>query len=141
MKHPLPRIQSAVPQTLHAQLEIAKAIRTLAGHDEDDAQRRRTEIAAVRRDLELLRRDVERFGANVLALAKAELCLVQKYSPDQPRIPKGNPDGGEWTNLDETSRSLKSYFTAPKTASDLMQSFVTMMATSVQFTILRQAAA
>jgi hypothetical protein len=23
---------------------------------------------------------------------------VQKYSPDQPRVPAGNPDGGQWTN-------------------------------------------
>jgi hypothetical protein len=23
--------------------------------------------------------------------------LVQKYSPDQPRVPAGNPDGGRWT--------------------------------------------
>jgi hypothetical protein len=50
MKHPLPRIQTAVPRTLHAQLEIAKAIRTLAGQDEDGAQRWLTEIAAIRRD-------------------------------------------------------------------------------------------
>jgi hypothetical protein len=109
MKPPLPRIQSAVPQSLHTQLEIAKAIRTLTVPDEDEALRqRRAEIAALRRDLELLRRDVESFGANVLALAKAELCLVQKYSPDQPRVPMGNPDGGEWTKLGETSHLVHS---------------------------------
>jgi Phage portal protein/Bacterial CdiA-CT RNAse A domain len=25
---------------------------------------------------------------------------VEKYSPDQPRLPKGNPDGGQWTTED-----------------------------------------
>ncbi len=30
---------------------------------------------------------------------------VQKYSPNQPRVPAGNPDGGEWTSEDESSDS------------------------------------
>ena len=25
-------------------------------------------------------------------------ALVRKYSPDQPRVPAGNPDGGQWTD-------------------------------------------
>jgi hypothetical protein len=49
MKQPLPRILSAVPKTLHAQLEIATAIRTLLGPDEDELLRRHdAEIAALR---------------------------------------------------------------------------------------------
>jgi hypothetical protein len=35
-----------------------------------------------------------------LAALKLELALrriFHKYSPDQPRVPKGNPDGGQWT--------------------------------------------
>src|SRR6185437_6810331 len=24
--------------------------------------------------------------------------LARKYSPDQPRVPAGNPDGGQWTD-------------------------------------------
>lgn len=35
-----------------------------------------------------------------LAELKFDLALrriFRKYSPDQPRVPKGNPDGGEWT--------------------------------------------
>jgi hypothetical protein len=70
MKPPLPRIASAVPQTLHVQLEIAKAIRVLAGPDEDELLRqRRTEIAALRRDLEVLARDIPKTFAEVAALA------------------------------------------------------------------------
>jgi hypothetical protein len=57
MKHPLPRIQSAVPRTLHVQLEIAKAIRSLMGPDADaPARQRHGEIAALRRDIEALAR-------------------------------------------------------------------------------------
>jgi hypothetical protein len=34
---------------------------------------------------------------------ESELCSVfelyeRKYSPDQPRVPAGNPDGGQWTS-------------------------------------------
>jgi hypothetical protein len=99
MKPPLPHTLSAVPQTLHARLEIAKAIRTLAGPDEDELLRqRRAEIAAIRRDLEVLTRDIRKAGEEWLVLAKAELrAALKKYSPDQPRVPAGNPDGGQWT--------------------------------------------
>jgi hypothetical protein len=110
MKPPLPRILSAVPPTLHARLEIAKAIRALAGPDEDELLRqRRAELAAIRRDLEALSRDIRKAGEEWLALAKAELReALKKYSPDQPRVPAGNPDGGQWTTGDGGSGSPSS---------------------------------
>jgi hypothetical protein len=100
MKPPLPRTLSAVPPTLHARLEIAKAIRTLAGPNEDELLRqRRAEIAAIRRDLEVLSRDIRKVGEEWLVLAKAQLrAALKKYSPNQPRVPAGNPDGGQWTS-------------------------------------------
>ena len=93
-----PRILTAVPQTLHTQLEIAKAIRTLAGPDEDELLRqRRAEIAAIRRDLDALARGVRKLGEELPALVMAELqSELKKYSPDQPRVPAGNRDGGRW---------------------------------------------
>lgn len=33
-----------------------------------------------------------------LALLKLERALARKYRPDQPRVPAGSPDGGEWTS-------------------------------------------
>jgi hypothetical protein len=95
----LPRIQSAVPRTLQAQLEIAKAIRTLLGPGQDELLRRRhAAIASLRRDFDALARDIPGAFAAAAALAKAEFfAALRKYSPDQPRVPKGNPDGGEWT--------------------------------------------
>src|SRR5580700_6216764 len=92
MKPPLPRTLSAVPKTLHTRLEIAKAIRALAGPDEDELLRqRRAEIAAIRRDLETLARGVRKLGEELPALVMAELrTALKKYSPDQPRVPAGN---------------------------------------------------
>ena len=67
-----PRILPAVPQTLHTQFEIAKAIRTLAGPDEDELLRqRRAEIAAIRRDLDVLVREVRKLGEELPALVMA----------------------------------------------------------------------
>jgi hypothetical protein len=100
MKPPLPRILSVVPRTTHVRLEIAKAIRALAGPDEDELLRQRhAEIAAIRRDLEVLKRELLRAGREWLTLAKAELrTALVKYSPAQPRVPKGNHGGGQWTS-------------------------------------------
>ena len=82
-----PRILTAVPDTLHTRLEIANAIRTLMGPDEDELLRqRRAEIAAVRRDLDALMREVRKLGEELPALVMAELqSELKKYSPDQPR--------------------------------------------------------
>jgi hypothetical protein len=101
MKPPLPHGESAVPRTLHAQLEIAKAMRMLMAPDEDELlRRRRAEIAAIRGELEAIKRDFQKVGEECLALAKAELraTLAKKYNPDQPRVPKGNHGGGQWTS-------------------------------------------
>jgi hypothetical protein len=100
MKPPLPRTLSAVPQTLHTRFEIAKAIRTLAGLDQDELLRqRRAELAAIRRELEALPGEIRKAGEECLALAKEELrAALKKYSPDQPRVPAGNSGGGQWTS-------------------------------------------
>jgi hypothetical protein len=101
MKPPLPHSESAVPRTLHVQLEIAKAMRTLLAPDEAELlRRRRAEIAAIRGELEAIKRDLQKAGEEYLALVKAELrtALAKKYNPDQPRVPAGNRDGGRWTD-------------------------------------------
>jgi hypothetical protein len=109
MKPSLPRTLSAVPQTLHVQLEIAKAIRTLARPDEDELLRQRcAEIAEIRRDFELLAADIRKAFEEAAALAKAELrAVLKKYSPDQPRVPAGNSQGGQWTTEDDGETSAE----------------------------------
>jgi hypothetical protein len=111
MKPPLPRIESAVPQTSHVQLEIAKAVRTLFGSDDGELlRRRRAEIAELRSDLNALVRDISKAFEAAAALAKAELrtalrkpaagltanLTFQKASPDDaehPGWPAGTPGG------------------------------------------------
>jgi hypothetical protein len=40
-----------------------------------------------------------------LAASRLRLSLLEThYSPDQPRVPTGNPDGGQWTNGSEGPR-------------------------------------
>jgi hypothetical protein len=105
MKPPLPHSESAVPRTPHAQLEIAKAMRMLMAPDQDELlRRRRAEIAAIRGELEAIKRDLQKAGEECLALVKAELraALAEKYNPDQPRVPAGNRDGGQWMSGGET---------------------------------------
>jgi hypothetical protein len=60
----------------------------------------------------------------MLAEVKYELAwrrLVRKYSPDQPRVPAGNSDGGQWTGgggAANEADSLEQGPTLPPTASN-----------------------
>jgi hypothetical protein len=110
MKPPLPHSESAVPRTLHAQLEIAKAIRTLMAPDDDEPLRqRRAELAAMRGDLAVLVCDIRKLGEELPALVMAELqSELKKYNPDQPRVPAGNRDGGQWTSGNEAGSETPS---------------------------------
>ena len=51
-------------------------------------------IAASRRFLAALRQEVAELRAEV----KRRRELEEKYSPSQPRVPSGNPRGGQWTD-------------------------------------------
>jgi hypothetical protein len=100
-----PYRETAVPKTLETRLEIMKAIRTLAVQDEDE-QRRRADIAALRRDLEQIAQDLRKTCREWASQVQSELRLaLQKYDPDQPRVPAGNPDGGHWTGEGESVSS------------------------------------
>jgi portal protein len=44
-------------------------------------------------------------GANGQGTNAQSAPAVQKYSPDQPRVPAGNSDGGQWTTGDENESS------------------------------------
>ncbi len=94
---------SAVPKTLAARLEIMKAIRTFATHDENEQLRqRRAEIAAIRRDLEDVGQSLREACRDWALLARSHL---EKFAPNQPRVPAGNPDGGRWTGEENSGSS------------------------------------
>lgn len=69
-----------------------------AAEAETAAQRRVEETDAAEREAfeqELL--DL-RWEVKKLKLEHELWCFEQKYSPDQPRVPAGNSDGGQWTS-------------------------------------------
>jgi hypothetical protein len=88
-----PRILYAEPPTLDKRIELATAIRMLAGPDRT-AQQRPPECAAVRRELEEIAFSIQELLRDCDRRLRS---YVIKYSPDQPRAPAGNPDGGQWT--------------------------------------------
>ena len=91
----LPRTLYAASPTARARAEAVCAIDELAARCEGEwLSRRRAECAAMGRELEELRRDVVDLRQEC---ALGVLAVLQKYSPDQRRVPKGNPHGGEWT--------------------------------------------
>ena len=53
--------------------------------------------AAERREVQELRRKSDLAYENLLRVFK-RYAQQHKYSPDQPRVPAGNPDGGQWTD-------------------------------------------
>lgn len=89
-------LATAVPEALEVRLEITKAIQALTTQDqEEQRQRRAAKLTSIQREL----------GQIALTLQELKRACdprlrsyVIKYSPDQPRVPAGNPDGGQWTN-------------------------------------------
>jgi hypothetical protein len=76
----------------------ATRVRLKEAQEEEARARAAAEQEAFEREVQALRVDHERVR-EALAEVKYELAwrrFQQKYSPDQPRSPKGNPDGGRW---------------------------------------------
>ena len=78
--------EAKMPGYLHPWAEVARA-------EEAKAAAERVEQESLRADLEHLHRLVKDLKID-LALRR----LRHKYSPDQPRVPAGNSDGGQWTD-------------------------------------------
>lgn len=91
-----PILQLTVPPTLEKWLETLGALRTLQAQDEELVRWRRNEIAALHRDIEELQRNVAAFCRR-FEIERSELRRLLKYNPDQPRVPAGSPQGGQWT--------------------------------------------
>jgi hypothetical protein len=67
--------------------------------ERDRIEARRASFQAEQRRMELLNlcSDIASLRMQ-LALIKLRRALQTKYRPDQPRVPAGNPDGGQWTS-------------------------------------------
>ena len=82
------------PGYLHPWAEVARAEDEAKAAAEEDAK------AAFATKVKMLQASQDRLWA-MLAEVKYELAwrrLRHKYSPDQPRMPAGNSDGGQWTS-------------------------------------------
>ena len=84
-----------MPQTSEVRHEIFKAAQRLAGESEL-TQQRREEIASIRNELELIRKDIAGLLRNGRSLILAELRKYG-YNPQEPRIPEHQTGGGRWT--------------------------------------------
>jgi hypothetical protein len=94
-----------VPPTLEKKLEALAALRTLEAQDEELVRQRRVAIAALRRDFDELQRDFATLRRRLATDVRSDAMRALKYNPDQPRVPKGNPEGGQWTSEDGSSSS------------------------------------
>jgi hypothetical protein len=92
-----PRRSSAVPRDWNVRAEIIKAIRRLSvQEDEQRVRRRQADLAALRRDFEGLAQALREAFRESASPVSRELRKTG-YNPDEPRVPAGNSDGGEWT--------------------------------------------
>jgi hypothetical protein len=104
MRHAPWRILTAVPQTLHTHLEIAKAIRALAGQEsEEQRQLAQKDDSSV----ELATTDLSNLAKQIVDNICQELCKAG-FNPDEPRVPAGNPGGGQWTRDADSSNEAPS---------------------------------
>jgi hypothetical protein len=86
-----------VPQNPEVRHEILKAAQRLTGEG-DPVRERRAEIASIRKELELIRKDVAELLRNGPSLIVFELRKYG-YSPQEQRVPKHEAGGGEWTHV------------------------------------------
>jgi hypothetical protein len=94
---PLPRTLYAVPQTLEKRLDILHAFRRLAAQDDERIRQRRAEIASIRRELEEIAQEANKFFRELPLLIQSELRKAG-YNPNEPRVPKRSHGGGQWTS-------------------------------------------
>jgi len=91
-------LATAVPEALDVRLAI---IRAIGAHkeqcDNERARLRRAEIAFLRHELKGIAQDLRKVGRECLFLIRSELRKAG-FNPNEPRVPAGNPDGGQWAN-------------------------------------------
>lgn len=63
------------------------------------------EIRQLRRDYDAIRRELECIRREYYG---------RKYDPNQPRVPAGNPDGGQWTSDNASASSARPIFYDPR---------------------------
>lgn len=102
---PLPRSLTAVPRDWHVHQEVAKAIQSLfAQIREQDAQQPSHPAVAIR-ERELVKLIARHIPHEFAPILHSELRKTG-YDPNEPRVPGGNTEGGEWTRNDGSANSV-----------------------------------
>jgi hypothetical protein len=91
-------LETTVPNSLEVRLEIAKALQTLAGDQDERLRQRPAEIASIRCELEEIAQEVRALRSDGPSLILSKLRKYG-YNPDEPRVPKHSPGGGRWTRV------------------------------------------
>ena len=101
-------LATAIPQSPAVRREIAKALFALVDDEDEQMRQRRAEIASIRQGLAEIAHDIAKFRRDAPVLISSELRKYG-YNPEEPRIPKHSPGGGEWTRVaGDASRQILS---------------------------------
>ncbi len=94
---PPPRSLTAVPRDWYVHQEIAKAIQTLFAQIREQGARQPLQPAAAMREREMVKQIIRGIPREFAPVLHSELRKTG-YDPNEPRVPAGNPHGGEWTS-------------------------------------------
>ena len=99
---------TAVPQHWPVRMEIIKAIHTLAAEIKEEELRKRAQAAELQRKTET--DEVRRACDELIEAARDVYHYLRKYGfdPNEPRVPRGNPGAGQWTDEDWVAPSRAS---------------------------------
>lgn len=93
-----PHLATLVPHRWETRLEIIKAISTLAAQSHEERVRlRQAEVASLRGELEGVAQNLRKLCRDWPLLIQSELRKAG-FSPNEPRVPAGHPNGGQWTS-------------------------------------------
>jgi len=94
-------VATAIPQNPVVRRQSAKAMQSFLEDGDEQFRQRRAEIASIRQGLDEIAqdiaKDIAKFRRDAPALILAELRKYA-YNPEEPRVPKGDPGPGRWTN-------------------------------------------
>jgi hypothetical protein len=91
-------VATAIPQNPEVRRDIVKAMQKLAADGDEPLWQRRAEIAFIKQGLAELAQDAVALRSRAPALILSELGKYG-YNPEEPRVPKHNTGGGQWTRV------------------------------------------
>jgi hypothetical protein len=89
-------VATEIPRNPAVRREIVKAMQKLADDGDEQLQQRRAEIASIKRGLAELAQDIAAMRSRAPSLISSALGKYG-YNPEEPRVPKYSPGGGQWT--------------------------------------------